>query len=183
MSASSQGPATVAGLWPRHGRSLTPHLGPSLLGVASAPLPRQEFAHVCSRCAERGRREVRTDPPPKGARMRKLFVGTRAGVIAVVLAATVAVAGPASAADAPRTAGAGCVPGGQAGLSTLKSLGLLQAAAQKQLDYSTLADPTTGPIFTTLPEGSYLSLGQVVKLHTTNPDLFAWCRWSPSRPH
>jgi hypothetical protein len=104
--------------------------------------------------------------------MRKLFVGTRAGVIAVVLAATVAVAGPASAAEAPRNEGAACV---QAGLSTLKSLGLLQAAAQKQLD-STLADPTTGPIFTTLPEGSYLSLGQVVKLHTTNPDLFAWCR-------
>jgi hypothetical protein len=105
--------------------------------------------------------------------MRKLFVGTRAGVIAVVLAATVAVAGPASAAEAPRNEGAACV---QAGLSTLKSLGLLQAAAQKQLDYSTLANPTTGPIFTTLPEGSYLSLGQVVKLHTTNPDLFAWCR-------
>jgi hypothetical protein len=105
--------------------------------------------------------------------MRKLFVGTRAGVIAVVLAATVAVAGPASAAEAPRNEGAACV---QAGLRTLKSLGLLQAAAQKQLDYSTLANLTTGPIFTTLPEGSYLSLGQVVKLHTTNPDLFAWCR-------
>jgi hypothetical protein len=42
--------------------------------------------------------------------------------------------------------------------------------------HSTLANPTTGPIFTTLPEGSYLSLGQVVKLHTTNPELFAWCR-------
>jgi hypothetical protein len=105
--------------------------------------------------------------------MRKLFVGTRAGDIAVVLAATVAAAAPASAAEAPRNEGAVCV---QAGLSTLKSLGLLQAAAQKQLDYSTLADPTTGPIFTTLPEGSNLSLGQVVKLHTTNPDLFAWCR-------
>jgi hypothetical protein len=73
----------------------------------------------------------------------------------------------------PRNQGAACV---QAGLSTLKSLGLLQAAAQKQVDYSTLANPTTGPIFTTLPEGSYLSLGQVVKLHTTNPELFAWCR-------
>ena len=51
-----------------------------------------------------------------------------------------------------------------------------QAAGQKQLDYSTLANPTTGPIYTTLPEGSYLSLGQVVKLHTANPELFAWCR-------
>ena len=105
--------------------------------------------------------------------MRKLLAGTRAGVVAVALAATLAAAAPASAADAPRNEGAACV---QAGLSTLKSLGLLQAAAQKQIDYSTLANPTTGPIFTTLPEGSYLSLGRVVKLHTTNPELFAWCR-------
>ena len=101
--------------------------------------------------------------------MRKLLAGTRAGVVAVALA----VAAPASAAEGPRNQGAACV---QAGLSTLKSLGLLQAAAQKQVDYSTLATPTTGPIFTTLPTGSYLSLGQVVKLHKTNPELFAWCR-------
>ena len=101
--------------------------------------------------------------------MRKL----RAGVVALALGATVAVAAPASAAPAPANQGAACV---QAGLSTLKSLGLLQAAARKQLDYSTLANPATGPIYTTLPEGSYLSLGQVVKLHTTNPELFAWCR-------
>jgi hypothetical protein len=101
--------------------------------------------------------------------MRKL----RAGMVALALGATLAVAAPASAADAPANQGAACL---QAGLSTLKSLGLLQAAARKQLDYSTLANPTTGPIYTTLPEGSYLSLGQVVKLHTTNPELFAWCR-------
>jgi hypothetical protein len=101
--------------------------------------------------------------------MRKL----RAGVVALALGATLAVAAPASAAEAPANQGAACV---QAGLSTLKSLGLLQAAASKQLDYSTLANPATGPIYTTLPEGSYLSLGQVVKLHTTNPELFAWCR-------
>jgi len=37
-------------------------------------------------------------------------------------------------------------------------------------------DPVAGPIFTNLPVGSYLSLGQVVRLHTTNPELFAWCR-------
>jgi hypothetical protein len=72
----------------------------------------------------------------------------------------------------PRNQGAACV---QAGLVTLERLGLLQAA-QQQLYYSTLANPTTGPIFTTLPEGSYLWLGQLVKLHTTNPELFAWCR-------
>jgi hypothetical protein len=103
--------------------------------------------------------------------MRKLVAG--AGAVAVAVAATVAVATPASAADTPRNQGAACV---QAGLATLKDLGLLQAAAQQQIDYSTLANPATGPIFTTLPEGSYLSLGQVVKLHKTNPELFAWCR-------
>jgi hypothetical protein len=32
------------------------------------------------------------------------------------------------------------------------------------------------PIFTDLRVGSYLSLGQVVRLHTPNPELFAWCR-------
>ena len=100
--------------------------------------------------------------------MRKLVAG--AGVVAVAVAATLASATPASA--APSNEGAACI---QAGLATLKSLGLLQTAAQKKLDYSTLANPATGPIFTTLPAGSYLSLGQVVKLHKTNPELFAWC--------
>jgi hypothetical protein len=100
--------------------------------------------------------------------MRKLVTG--AGVVAVAVAATLASATPASA--TPSNDGAACV---QAGLGTLKSLGLLQAAAQQKIDYSTLADPATGPIRTTLPEGSYISLGQVVKLHKTNPGLFAWC--------
>lgn len=103
--------------------------------------------------------------------MRKLVAG--AGAVAVGLAATLAVASPASA--APRNEGAACI---QAGISTLKRLDLLQAAAQKEVDYSTLANPTTGPIFTTLPAGSYLSLGQVVKLHKTNPEL----RMVPLRP-
>ncbi|MEH0841595.1 hypothetical protein V6U81_04250 [Micromonospora sp. CPCC 205711] len=93
-----------------------------------------------------------------------------AGVTAAVLGG-LAVAAPAQA--APADSGAACV---QAGLGTLKSLGLLQAAAQQEVDYSTLADPVNGPIFAELPAGSYLSLGQVVKLHTTSPELFAWCR-------
>ena len=101
--------------------------------------------------------------------MRKFIAGV--GAVAVGLVTTVAVASPASA--TPSNEGAACI---QAGLSFLKSEGLLKAAAQKQIDYSELANPTTGPIFTTLPAGSYLSLGQVVKLHKTNPDLFAWCR-------
>ncbi|WDZ86421.1 hypothetical protein [Micromonospora cathayae] len=97
---------------------------------------------------------------------------TVGGLAAAGLAASLAVAAPASAAG-PANPGAACV---QAGLGTLKSLGLLEAAAQKQVDYATLADPVNGPIFADLPAGSYLSLGAVVKLHTTNPELFAWCR-------
>ena len=88
---------------------------------------------------------------------------------ALALAAAVGVAAPAQASSE----GASCV---QAGLGTLKELGLLQAAAQKQIDYSTLADAEAGPIFADLPEGSNFSLGQVVKLHVKNPSLFAWCR-------
>ena len=91
------------------------------------------------------------------------------GVVTLGLGLGALATGTASAAPGPNGA---CV---QAGLGTLKSLGLLQAAAQRQIDYSTLADPTDGPIFAELPAGSYLSLGQVVKLHTTNPELFAWC--------
>ena len=93
-----------------------------------------------------------------------------AAAATLILPLTAVAAAPASAAPSE---GAACV---QAGIGTLKSLGLLQAAAQKKIDYSTLADPVAGPIFADLPEGSFLSLGQVVKLHTTNPELFAWCR-------
>jgi hypothetical protein len=39
-----------------------------------------------------------------------------------------------------------------------------------------LADTEAGPIFADLSQGSFLSLGQVVRLHTSNPDLFASCR-------
>jgi hypothetical protein len=95
---------------------------------------------------------------------------TAVSVTVAALATSLAVATPASA--APSNDGAACA---QAGISTLKSLGLLQAAAQRKIDYSTLADPKSGPIFADLPSGSYLSLGRVVKLHHTNPELFAWC--------
>jgi hypothetical protein len=94
---------------------------------------------------------------------------------AVTIAASLAglaIAAPASAAPA-NNPGAACT---QAGIGTLKGLDLLQAAAQKSIDYSSLADATDGPIYADLPSGSYLSLGQVVKLHHTNPELFAWCR-------
>jgi len=95
------------------------------------------------------------------------------GIAVTAFAASIALATPASAAESPRTEGAACV---QAGIGTLKSLGLLNAAAQRTVDYSTLADPVNGPIFADLPAGSYLSLGQVVRLHAQQPELFAWCR-------
>ena len=94
-----------------------------------------------------------------------------AAVTAVALALSALAATPADARPAQATKGS-CV---QAGIGTLQELGLLQAAARQQIDYSTLADAEDGPIFAELPEGSFLSLGQVVKLHTTNPELFAWC--------
>jgi hypothetical protein len=102
--------------------------------------------------------------------MKKTVVAS--GIAIAAIAAGLASAAPASATPASNT-GATCT---QSGLDTLKSLGLLQAAAQKSIDYSTLADATDGPIYADLPTGSYLSLGQVVKLHHTNPELFAWCR-------
>jgi|SRR4029453_8993503 hypothetical protein len=98
--------------------------------------------------------------------VRPLVAG---GLVVAGLTASLLAAAPASAAPSD---GAACT---QAGIATLKDLGLLQAAAQKKIDYSTLADPVEGPIFADLPAGSYLSLGQVVKLHHSNPELFAWC--------
>lgn len=98
---------------------------------------------------------------------------TIALAVAATAASTFAVGSLSNPVSAAPSAKGACV---QAGLGTLKDLGLLQAAAQKQIDYSTLSDAETGPIFADLPEGSFLSLGQVVKLHTTNPELFAWCR-------
>lgn len=105
--------------------------------------------------------------------MKRTLV-TGAVAVALSLPLAVATAAPASAAPRPASDGGGACA--QAGLGTLKELGLLQSAASKQVDYSTLADPVNGPIFTTLPKGSFLSLGQVVKLHTSSPQLFAWCR-------
>ena len=67
--------------------------------------------------------------------MRKLVAG--AGAVAAGLAATLAVASPASA--APRNEGAACI---QAGLSTLKDLGLLQARPRRR---STTAPWLTRP--------------------------------------
>jgi hypothetical protein len=108
---------------------------------------------------------------------KKIAIALTAGVAAATMG--FGAAGTASA--APNNEGAACV---QKGIGFLKANNLLQAAAQnpakKTIDYSDLADPVKGPIFTTLPDGSYFSLGQVVKLHTTNPGLFLWCGGGPA---
>lgn len=105
---------------------------------------------------------------------KQLAAGALAGTFALGL-----LAAPADAKKpetTPANEGAACV---QAGIAFLKDNGLFLAAAknvsQQNIDYSALADPENGPIFADLPEGSYLSLGQVVSLHASNPELFAWC--------
>jgi hypothetical protein len=95
-------------------------------------------------------------------------------VVALTLALSLGFSAVAKGPGGPAAGNPGqCV---QAGIGTLQSLGLLTTAAQKGIDYSTLADADEGPIFADLPAGSFLSLGQVVKLHTSNPELFAWCQ-------
>ena len=55
---------------------------------------------------------------------------------------------------------------------------LLRAAALQQIDYDTIDSDSGGSeglINTDLPPGSFLSLGTVIRLHFTNPELFDWC--------
>ena len=80
--------------------------------------------------------------------------------------------------------GARCV---KAGVTFLVQNDLLKAAALRQIDYSDLDsdagaapgnDDTytpSGAINTDLPNGANLSLGAVIRLHFTNPELFDWC--------
>ena len=104
---------------------------------------------------------------------KKIAIALTAGVAA----ATVGFGATGTASAAPKNAGAACV---QDGIGFLKANGLLQAAAQKQIDYRLLGpdadgSPFQGLIRVQLDEGCFLPLGQVVKLHTTNPELFTWC--------
>jgi hypothetical protein len=80
--------------------------------------------------------------------------------------------------------GARCV---KAGVAFLVTNDLLRAAAVREIDYSDLdtdAGPApgnddaysmSGPINIDPPNGANLSLGEVVRLHFTNPELFDWC--------
>ncbi len=55
----------------------------------------------------------------------------------------------------------------------------MSAAARGQIDYlafGTLSDgPFAGPIDLPLEEGSFIPLKDVIALHRTAPQLFAWC--------
>ena len=89
---------------------------------------------------------------------RKLGLAIAAGTAA----ATLGLGAVGTASAAPNAKGA-CV---QAGIGTLKGAGLFQQAAKKQVDYGSLVPGLPGP-------GT--PLGQVIKAHTTNPELFPWC--------
>jgi hypothetical protein len=103
----------------------------------------------------------------------KRITATAAATAALAVPLLVGIAGPAAAAEGGTPANAGCV---QAGIGFLRDNGLLQDAAQKKIDYSTLGPNGAKLIAVQLPAGSYLSLGQVVKLHTTHPEYFpTWC--------
>ena len=101
---------------------------------------------------------------------RRLAAGT-ASLAGIALSFPLMVVTAGGAAAETSTKG-GCV---QEGLGTLRTLGGVQAFANGY-DYSGLADPDNGPIYTTLTPGTELKLGKVVKLHTASPATFAWCR-------
>jgi hypothetical protein len=114
--------------------------------------------------------------------MRKhiALVGAVVGVALALVPA--AMAGGGSSSNAIE--GARCV---KAGVTFLVQNDLLRAAALRQIDYSDLdtdagpapgnddAYSTSGAINTDLPNGANLSLGEVIRLHFTTPELFDWC--------
>jgi len=104
-----------------------------------------------------------------------------AAIVSVAALALAPVGSASRSSDAVQ--GARCV---KAGVSFLVQNNLLVAAALRQIDYSDLDTDATnppnddtynasGPINTDLPNGSNLSLGEVIRLHYTNPELFDWC--------
>jgi hypothetical protein len=98
-------------------------------------------------------------------------------VVALVGAAIAVAANGTTSSESSKTrTGAACV---QAGIGFLLENDLLRAAATKQIDYDTIDsdDPpyTSGLINADLPAPAFLTLGTVVKLHRTNPELFDWC--------
>jgi hypothetical protein len=105
--------------------------------------------------------------------MTRSSIAAAATAVGLAVPLLLGVGSPASAAEGGVRADASCA---QAGIGFLRDNGLLQAAAQQKIDYSVLGPNGLNLIAVQLPAGSFLSLGQVVKLHTTNPEYFPhWC--------
>jgi hypothetical protein len=105
--------------------------------------------------------------------MTRSTIAAAATAVGLAVPLLLGAASPTFAAEGGLRADAGCV---QAGIGFLRDNGLLQAAAQQKIDYSALGPNGLNLIAVQLPPGSYLSLGQVVKLHTTHPEYFPnWC--------
>lgn len=98
----------------------------------------------------------------------------RIGFFAVLAAAAALAAAPVGSAAKPADPGKGgrCIA---AGVGTLVNAGLITQAAQGKLDYAPFGTNGAGLIRVALPEGSFIPLSQVISLHRTNPELFAWC--------
>lgn len=103
--------------------------------------------------------------------LRKIAVLAAAALAAMAFASVAVAQGKGNSHNA--IAAAKCV---QEGVGTLVSLGLIDEAARGKIDYSALADPVNGPIFAELPAGSFIPLRDVIALHRSSPELFAWCR-------
>lgn len=113
-------------------------------------------------------------------RKRIALVAAVIGIAALALVPA-ATAGPLGSSGSSE--GIRCV---RAGVTFLVQNNLLVAAALRRIDYSDLDTDATNPpnddtynasgsINTDLPNGSNLPLGEVIRLHYTNPELFDWC--------
>jgi hypothetical protein len=98
----------------------------------------------------------------------------RLSLIAGVGATAALMVAPVGSAAKPADPGKGgrCIA---AGVGTLVGAGLITQAAKGTLDYAAFGTNGAGLIRLALPAGSVIPLDQVISLHRTNPELFAWC--------
>jgi len=98
----------------------------------------------------------------------------RLSLIAGAVAAAALMVAPVGSAAKPTDPGQGgrCIA---AGVGTLVDAGLITQAAEGTLDYAAFGTNGAGLVRLALPVGSFIPLNQVISLHRTNPELFAWC--------
>jgi hypothetical protein len=94
-------------------------------------------------------------------------------LIAAAFAASALALGVSAGPVEAKSSGAACVVDG---VRFLRTNGLLVKAALRKVDYAPLDNTGgTGQIRTDLGDSAFLPLSQVIRLHYTNPELFAWC--------